>query len=211
MVRGFQRKASNAEVRTVFVMEDAREYSFEERMAMSQGVVATADVRSILLENIPGAANVHTAAKPNDQKGVDWWVEHISAKHLSVDTKVREKDWWKTHPKEDDLALETWSVINKKPGWTRDPTKRTDYVLWLWEDTKRFCLLPFPMLCAVFQDHWQEWRQKYKTRPQKTPEFGGYWSECTFVPRRLVWSEIYLRYSGSVIVSEPGQLDLFSK
>ena len=40
----------------------ALEYGFEERLAMSSGVAASADVRSILLKHIPGAVNAHQAA-----------------------------------------------------------------------------------------------------------------------------------------------------
>lgn len=173
-------------------------YNFSERMAMSNGVAATADVRSILLAEIPGAINVHQAAKENDRQGVDWWVEMSTARHLAVDAKVRESDWASSHRDEDDLALESWSVVEQRvPGWTRDSNKRCDYVLWLWKDTGRFCLLPFPMLCRVFTQHWQLWRQQYKTRRQFTPlQNGGYHSECVFVPRRVVWSEIYRQYGG---------------
>lgn len=178
------------------------EYGFGERMAMSSGVSAVADVRSILLAQIPGAVSVSAAAPVNDRQGVDWWVEMSSARHLAVDAKVREQDWAASHPLEDDLALETWSVVEKQiPGWTRDHSKRCDYVLWLWADTGRFCLVPFPMLCRVFSDKWPAWVRSHKTRRQFTPrESGGYHSECVFVPRRELWAEIYRQFGGSLIV-----------
>ena len=178
------------------------EYGFEERLNMSSGHAAVADVRSILIANIPGAVNVHSAATVNDKQGVDWWVETSTAKHLAVDAKVREQDWAAKNPNEDDLALETWSVVEKQiPGWTRDATKKCDYVLWLWQDTGRFCLVPFPMLCSVFSRKWQEWKRSHKTRTQFTPRSsGGYHSECVFVPRREVWAEIYRQYSGCISI-----------
>ncbi len=178
----------------------ALEYGFEERLAMSSGVAASADVRSILLKNIPGAVNVHQAATVNDRQGIDWWVEMSTAKHLAVDAKVREQDWAARNPHEDDLALESWSVVEKQvPGWTRDANKKCDYVLWLWKDTGRFCLVPFPMLCGVFSRRWQSWRVDYKTRQQRTPRAnGGYHSECVFVPRRELWAEIYRQYGGQL-------------
>ncbi len=178
----------------------ALEYGFEERLAMSSGVAASADVRSILLKNIPGAVNVHQAATVNDRQGIDWWVEMSTAKHLAVDAKVREQDWAARNPHEDDLALESWSVVEKQvPGWTRDANKKCDYVLWLWKDTGRFCLVPFPMLCGVFSRRWQSWRVDYKTRQQHTPRAnGGYHSECVFVPRRELWAEIYRQYGGQL-------------
>lgn len=178
----------------------ALEYGFEERLAMSSGVAASADVRSILLKHIPGAVNAHQAATVNDRQGIDWWVEMSTAKHLAVDAKVREQDWAARNPYEDDLALESWSVVEKQvPGWTRDVNKKCDYVLWLWKDTGRFCLVPFPMLCGVFSRRWQSWRVDYKTRQQHTPRAnGGYHSECVFVPRRELWAEIYRQYGGQL-------------
>lgn len=180
-------------------MSGAAQYSFTERMRMSDGVSVTRNVQEILCENIPGATRAERANAQDDRHGTDWWVLHESGKRLSIDYKVREQDWAATHPREDDLALETWSVVEGgKVGWTRDEDKRTDYVLWLWKDTGRWCLVPFPMLCAVFSEKWEEWKAQYKTRPQETPEYGGYHSECTFVPRVVVWREIYNHYGGKL-------------
>jgi len=181
-----------------------REYGFNERLEMSSGFAATADVKAILLAHIPGSVSVSPAATVNDRQGVDWWVEMSTARHLAVDAKVRELDWSKKNPNEDDLALESWSVVESSViGWTRDESKRCDYILWLWEDTGRFCLVPFPMLCAVFKDNWQDWRGKYKTRRQKTTRrTGDYHSECIFVPRRELWAEMYRRFGGTGNLSD---------
>jgi len=182
-------------------MQMVKSYTFSERFAMSQGQCAGMDVSDILLAHIPGALEVHKASSQDDRKGTDWWVAHKSGKRLSIDAKVREQDY-SVHPnptqRADDLALETYSVCEKEiPGWTRDASKTTDYVLWFWVDTARWCLLPFCMLCAVFQEHWQAWRQQYKRATQHTKERDRQWhSECVFVPRRLVWAEIYKRFAG---------------
>lgn len=180
---------------------EPREYGFGERMAMSSGHASNCDIRSILLSSIPGALEVRQAAQANDRLGVDWWVEMTNARHLAVDAKVREEDWAAKHPEEDDIALETWSVIERQiVGWTRDESKRCDYVLWLWKETGRWCLVPFPMLCGVFREKWCEWKSAHKTRRQKTNFAGAeYHSECVFVPRRDVWAEIYKSYGGNII------------
>ena len=180
----------------------ATPYAFDERLAMSSGFAATADVKTILLQQIPGAVDVHQAATENDRQGIDWWVEMKTAGHLAVDAKIREMDWAAKNPHEDDLALESWSVVEKNIiGWTRDDKKKCDYVLWLWKDTGRFCLLPFPMLCKVFSKKWQGWAAQYKTARQFTPRAGGgYHSECIFVPRREIWAEIYRNYGGDLTV-----------
>lgn len=180
------------------------EYRFDEQLQMSSGYAATADISSILLANIPGAVSVAQAATVNDRQGVDWWVELSTARHLAIDAKVRSEDWAAKHPNEDDLALETWSVVEKEiVGWTRDPNKRCDYILWLWQDTGRFCLVPFQMLCKVFSGNWMNWKSQFKTRKQKTCRASGdYHSECVFVPRREVWAEIYRQFGGTLEVTK---------
>ena len=177
-----------------------RVFDFDEQMKASEGVAASADVKEILIDNLSGALAVHKANTVNDKSGTDWWVECSSGRHLSIDAKVRKLDWWKLKG-EDDLALELWSVCEKKViGWTLNRNKQSDYILWLWEDTKRWCLLPFPMLCAVFNEHKEQWCKDYKRSTQLTSKdtsgFGNYHSECVFVPRREVWAKIYERFSG---------------
>lgn len=180
----------------------AREYGFTERMAMSNGVAATASVAAILLREIPGAVAVTRASANDDRSGTDYWVGRRNGAALSVDTKVREHDWAATHADEDDLALETFSVIERNViGWSRNPIKRTDYILWLWKDTGRWCLVPFPMLAAVTEQHWAEWRQIYRSARQRTVRTGTteYHSECVFVPRLTVWRAIYRRFGGRLV------------
>lgn len=180
------------------------EYDFDHQLLMSTGHAASVDVRGVLLSAIPGALEVRKAADENDRVGIDWWVEMVNARHLSVDAKVRPMDWAASHPDEDDLALETWSVMERKiVGWTRDRKKQCDYVLWLWQETGRYCLVPFPMLCSVFSTHWEVWVTQYKVRTQKTKRFGSeYHSQCVFVPRKEVWRKIYETYGGGVTIQK---------
>ncbi len=176
-------------------MQEPLEYGFDAQLALSHGNSASRSVEQILLVNIPGACKTIPAHASNDRNGTDWWIEHESGRFLSVDCKIREHDCAKYHA--DDLALETWSVVEKKiPGWTLNEKKRTDYVLWLWLDTGRWCLVPFPMLCKAFQAKHSEWKKKYKTAQQYTSE-RNYHSECVFVPRKEVWAEMYRIYSGN--------------
>jgi len=172
------------------------EYGFNDRLEMSQGVSENESLKEILLTNIPSALQVNSAHTENDKNGTDYWVECLSGKFISVDCKVRSEDY---APKGfDDIALETWSVVEKKVvGWTRDKKKQTDYVLWHWQDTGRWLLIPFQMLCAVFDKKWLEWSNTYKTAKQYTPNHGGYHSECVFVPRKEVWAEIYRVFGGA--------------
>jgi len=181
-------------------MPDPIHYDFKERMAFSDGHVAVATVEEVCLTNIPGAETIERSTAKSDRNGVDWWVYRRGANALAIDAKVRDEDWSvKPLPyRADDLALETWSVVEAQVvGWTRNENKSTDYILWLWKDTGRWCLVSFPMLCSVMQDNWEAWRQAYKHRQQFTPtNNGGYHSECVFVPRREIWKAIYEKFSG---------------
>lgn len=169
-------------------------YSFRDQLVMSDGVAATAAVHEILLDAIPGATGVRRATEQADKSGTDWWVDRINGAPLSIDLKARKEDW--VRYLHDDLALEVWSVVeSRKQGWTLDATKRTDYILWLWKDTGRWCLVPFPMLCTVFRERFGEWLEAYGTARQNTE--GRYHSECVFVPRIVVWRAIYERFGGT--------------
>ena len=175
-------------------------YSFRQQMIMSQGVVATASVDAVLLGQIPGAAAVVRAAKKDDRNGTDYWV-HVdrSARAISVDAKVLSKDPMEFRKPEDTVPLETWSNKERgNVGWTRDTSKQTDYILWIWTPTKRFALVPFRLLCGVFVENWEAWREQYRTHEQATTRDGRllYHSECVFVKRRDVWAAIYRKYSG---------------
>ena len=193
-------------------MNGPKTYSFSDRMTMSQGIASEDGIGTILLENIPGAVTVEKASSQDDRNGTDWWVRRFSEYDLSIDCKVREEDWAaKPIPaRADDIALEIWSKREQKiKGWTLRQDKRMDYILWLWKDTGRWCLIPFPMLCAVFLKHGPEWCHKdggYKRRVQRSAGLGGeqWTSECVFVPRDVIWSAIISTFGGSPAGTQPG-------
>lgn len=149
-----------------------------------------------LLTKIPQAQKVKRADLPDDKNGIDYWVKLQSGRVVGVDVKVRDEDW--SQRGRDDVALETWSVVDKAIGWTRNAAKRTDYILFLWKETMRCMLMPFPMLCSIFVANWEQWREKYKPHIQRTKnEDGTFWeSECVFVPRQLLWNKIYADFGG---------------
>lgn len=172
------------------------EYDFFRQLEMSQGISDGHDIRTLLLDAIPGAVQAEQASNADDRIGIDWWVTLGNGKRLAVDLKVRAEDW--ANRGKDDLALETWSVVDRQVvGWTRDASKHCDRVLWVWQDTGRWCLIPFPELCDVFQVQWHRWAVSYGTWRQSTTRNGRrYQSECIFVPRKVVWRAIYNQYGG---------------
>ena len=186
-------------------MSTEQPYDFSEQLAMSQQATVNDRIARILLAEIPGAQKAVQASNRDDRKGTDWWVECGSGYRISVDAKVRKEDWAAKPCSCDDLALETWSDVERKVvGWTRDTSKRTDYILWFWLDTNRWCLMPFRLLCRVFTEFWQTWPNLHQTAQQDSVEDGNTWkSECVFVPRREVWLQIYIRFAGDRLNQRP--------
>lgn len=177
-----------------------RTFDFDEQMQMSEGVSDKKDPKDVLLLRFPHAINVTRASVSEDKSGTDYWITQPSGHKQSVDVKVRAVDCKRFG--NDDVALETWSVLEKKKiGWTRDSHKRTDYILWIWQDTGRWMLVPFPLLCAVFEKKWEAWSKKYKSPIQPTVnKDGSHWhSQCVFVPRLLLWREMYDAFGGNCI------------
>jgi hypothetical protein len=167
------------------------EYGFDQQLIASKGVLQSCDVAEILRTVLPGCLSAHEADKESDKSGVDWIACMASGRKVGVDVKHRTKDCMAYG--NDDLALETWSVVDKKVGWTRDERKTCEWVLWVWADTGRFCLMPFLPLCAVFREKWQDWRIIYQPETQKTlatKSRQGWKSECVFVPRNVVIEEV---------------------
>jgi hypothetical protein len=178
-------------------MQLERSYEFTERKQFSEGIERDALVTEIIVAKIPGAVAVKRAGSFDDKRGTDYWVTLISDHQISVDVKFRQEDF-SVRSGIEDLALETLSVIERnKIGWTLDPAKRTDYVLWIWLDTRRWTLLPFLMLCATFQEYELAWRKRYRSERQFTPD-GGYHSECVFVPTKVIYGAMFHRCCGTV-------------
>jgi hypothetical protein len=151
-----------------------------------------------LKDRIPSFKLARRALKGNDRAGVDYVVERHRLPSLGIDLKLRNRDFSVTPPDyADDLALETFSVVEKGiPGWTRDPAKACDYVLWFWQDTGRFFIVPFPPLCWVFERQWELYRMFFRTEQQRTRGRTSWTSECVFVPRPVLMKDIARWSSG---------------
>lgn len=173
------------------------EYAFSERLRWAEGYM-TDGIARILKARIPACYDIKRADTQSDKSGTDYWaLRQNGLPALSIDVKVRSEDY--ALKGKDDLALETWSVVGYRPGWTRDSNKRTDYILWYWTDTGRFFIVAFPALCKVFQEYWERWRSEYPTFQQSS---GAWESECVFVPRAEVMRKVVAWSSGVLPRSE---------
>ena len=169
------------------------EYDFFERLEWSNGHMS-GGIERILKARIPACIDIEKASLQQDKDGTDYWaIRSHPLRQLSVDVKIRDEDW--ATRGFDDLALETWSVLHSAIGWTRNPKKHTDFILWYWQDTRRFCLVPFQPLCKAFSREWETLREKHKVATQSS---GDWQSECVFVPRVYVHDMITRWQNGRI-------------
>ena len=123
-------------------------YPFHQKLNQANSV----DVKLLdkVLDNfLPNALALHRSNEANDRIGIDYFLENHKGHITNIDMKIREKDFGK-----DDLALEIWQCQRREIiGWSRDYRKQTDYVCWIFEDTKKICMLPFLPLVAVVNAH----------------------------------------------------------
>lgn len=87
--------------------------------------------------------------------GMDRLIVLASGKTLSVDEKVREKDW-------PDVLLEYWSDAGKKvPGWIAKDLA-CDFIAYAFVPSKTCLLLPFHQLRLAWRRHRKQWVQDYQ-------------------------------------------------
>jgi hypothetical protein len=145
-------------------------------------------IEQILLNNIPAATSIDISKPQDDMNGIDIFViRKNDMPKLRIDIKVRAIDPLEQYDS-DDVALETYSnMALGKVGWSRDELKHTDYILWFFTPTGRSILMPFPMLCKVFQEFHVEWKNRFRVAHQHNK---FYISECVFVPVKVIWETI---------------------
>lgn len=132
-----------------------------------------------------------------DRAGKDWIV-HIGNVVKTVDVKNSfspNQKWW-ANPTIPELWLERWSVMpsstcrNGKVGWTLDPTKQTDFILFktcMEDDEPRAIIMDFTLLRLAFQknvDVWYaRWPRKVRTQHTKARGTMPEWhSQMIYVP-----------------------------
>jgi len=184
-------------------------FQFDEQMAMADDPAVKEAISAYIRQYFPGVASIERASPAEDKLGTDYWVVLESGKKLSFDIKVRKTDYAYRDPPQDDLALERWSVVGKKIGWTQDQNKQTDFILWYWKDSGRFCILSFLKLCSVFKERMTEWIIEYMDEIHTQTTFtdhGIYQSECVLVPREIVMQAIHAKFAGEPTI-KPVQVE----
>lgn len=87
--------------------------------------------------------------------GIDRVLTLASGKTLTVDEKVRTKDY-------DDILLEYWSDRDRKvPGWVAKPLA-CDFIAYAFVPSQRCLLLPYQSLRRAWRKNRVAWVKKYK-------------------------------------------------
>jgi len=82
--------------------------------------------------------------------GIDRVLTLKSGRTLTVDEKVREKDW-------PDVLLETWSDhAKRKPGWIQKELA-VDFIAYAFAESRTCLLLPFQLLRRAWLQNGREW------------------------------------------------------
>ncbi len=172
-------------------------FDFHERLEWShaQGdVVAPPIIKAM----IPSCESVTKTDKQTDRDGADYIARLKGGRELRIDMKLREKgcsEYWKKTASDElipEVVIERWNVIPSdlhpgKIGWSLDPTKNTDLVLFVFDPSDTLCcfLVPFHHLRGAFIADGVRWLRDYgPLHEQETKRCGenGYKSACLFVP-----------------------------
>lgn len=141
-------------------------HNFERRYAEADEPDVQARVTEILTRDLD-ALQVERATREEDLGGVDFWAYRACGRRQGVDVKNRRKDWGDVH-------VEIMSrVAERKPGWTVDRQKTTDYVLYLWP--KRYLLLPYPLLQATVRRNEAAYRAAYSSADAQSTSETAAW------------------------------------
>ncbi|MDQ8184080.1 hypothetical protein [Pelagicoccus sp. SDUM812002] len=154
---------------------------FEEDLSQSLLDTHRLPLVKILRGLFPGLVNLQTSVTDReDISGTDALIRLRDNQHLKTDLKFRSLD-----PRRfgnDDLAVETWSVFEKKiPGYFG---KQTDYLVWIFKDTHRAVAVPFHAFRKRVAEKRQMLLRTLPTQTQTTINRYGqsYESHHLFVP-----------------------------
>lgn len=176
-----------------------RYYDFGDSLAFSK--TANRIFVPLLCRYVPKIKNIAFTSVSRDDEGIDCSITKDTGDIIRVDLKLRRQDFGKN-----DVALETWSVCHTKVGWTRDFTKKTDYILWYWKDSHKHYWVAFPPLRQLFNKYWQVW-----TYRKEMQDSGGWLSECMFVPIAVIEREIAVPTSPKIPLERTQILEIWQR
>lgn len=166
-----------------YVFADCLAASLQQSNVEAEIAAISAFFPDAVVEPIEGSGN---------DGGIDYVASLGNDHPIRVDAKRRTPRcgrYWQQG--EEELALELWSDKNRRiVGWTLDPSKRTEYVLFTFDptDSMRLFLIAFQLLRRAFQKYGPRWSEKYRRACQDN---GRWISECVFVPVSVVRAAVH--------------------
>lgn len=110
--------------------------------------------------------------------GIDRVLTLNSGRTISIDEKVREKDW-------PDILLERWSDEGRKiPGWIQKPLA-CDFIAYAFVPSETCYLFPTLTLQRAWQIHGREWCDQY---PEIRANNGRYVTVSVGVPTDVLFN-----------------------
>lgn len=169
--------------------------NFYEKLSYSLGHQQTVDC-NILRSHIPKCVNVEKTSVDIDRAGVDYIATLQGGTKILIDAKTRTPGcsrYWKDEP---ELAIETWSVVEKKiPGWTFNEKSDVDYILYTFpkEDYAGYFFIPFQLLRSASISCYPDWIKRFPKHYQRN---NGYTSEAMFIPANVILAEVKREMQG---------------
>ena len=174
-------------------------HDFTERLNYTNQVDIDNNMIDLIARAIPGVDVVKSNIE-EDKLGTDYWVPLLDGRRVSIDIKNRARV-----NTDNDLCLELISVYTDsfwssdhytpglleaklerlKPGWTIDPLKQTNYIIYTWPaNSKRiYEIFDYVLLRAATINNVESWLQQY---PHKPVYNNSYWTICIFPPLQAV-------------------------
>lgn len=161
------------------IVPGPRVHSFEESLALSAQYADAPwwfDVYRQAFPSLASAASVRADGWAQ-RGGIDRVLTLKSGKTLTVDEKVREKDW-------PDFLLERWSDRDRKvKGWIQKDLA-CDFIAYAFAESCTCYLLPFQTLRLAWIKNGREWIDKYQ--PPILARNRTYTTESIAVPRDVL-------------------------
>lgn len=168
--------------------------NFHADLAMSDTPEVVAAIKAACHAQFPELLTVTRAHKENDKLGADYTLEFPGYRHEALDVKIRKKDY-SLHGDDRIACLELVSnTTTGKIGWTLDPAKRTDWVLFYYIESGKRVFYHARELRAAVVAYLPQLRKIGKPSIQQT---GRYESTSLFVRHRDLGAAIYHHGQGN--------------
>lgn len=125
--------------------------------------------------------------------GVDKIIILKNGKKINIDEKKRRSNYG-------DILLEEWSVLEeRKKGWTGDPKKKTDYIVYIIIPANKIYLFPYDLLQSAWRTNYYKWKKNYGIRKAFNH---GYATTNIAIPVDILLESIIIEMCNSVFLEK---------